>query len=208
MKVFSRYSTEHGRLCPGCGQPKAACTCTAQSTATKGRWHRPGRSANQGTQGQRRHHRQRPGPGPGSASRPDIPPEKTLRCRGRPQGWASSKSRGSTAIPWCRPWRNLATPSNGWEAEPFLSQVHRQSMRPALWPCLHGNGSSGPDAPWRPPRFFNPGETDHAPLLPQSLCRQFSRQRTPVVQAHHPRLFWWPTPFCSTPTAPSLPAGC
>ena len=26
----SVYSTEHGRLCPGCGQPKAACTCKAQ----------------------------------------------------------------------------------------------------------------------------------------------------------------------------------
>jgi translation initiation factor 1 len=23
------YSTEHGRMCPGCGQPLAACTCKA-----------------------------------------------------------------------------------------------------------------------------------------------------------------------------------
>jgi translation initiation factor 1 len=33
MKSGSRgglvYSTEHGRMCPGCGQPLAACTCKA-----------------------------------------------------------------------------------------------------------------------------------------------------------------------------------
>ncbi|MFC5478736.1 translation initiation factor Sui1 [Massilia suwonensis] len=25
------YSTEHGRMCPACGQPAAACACKAQS---------------------------------------------------------------------------------------------------------------------------------------------------------------------------------
>ncbi|KQQ97539.1 translation initiation factor Sui1 [Massilia sp. Leaf139] len=29
------YSTEHGRMCPGCGQPLAACTCKADA-APKG----------------------------------------------------------------------------------------------------------------------------------------------------------------------------
>jgi translation initiation factor 1 len=29
------YSTEHGRICPGCSRPVAACTCKAKSTATK-----------------------------------------------------------------------------------------------------------------------------------------------------------------------------
>lgn len=32
----SVYSTEHGRLCPGCGQPKAACTCKAQTSGQTG----------------------------------------------------------------------------------------------------------------------------------------------------------------------------
>ena len=32
----SVYSTEHGRLCPDCGQPKAACTCKAQPLQAKG----------------------------------------------------------------------------------------------------------------------------------------------------------------------------
>jgi translation initiation factor 1 len=30
------YSTETGRVCPGCGQPVAACTCKAKSAAPKG----------------------------------------------------------------------------------------------------------------------------------------------------------------------------
>lgn len=34
------YSTEHGRVCPGCGQPAASCACAARpagkSKATKG----------------------------------------------------------------------------------------------------------------------------------------------------------------------------
>ena len=29
------YSTEHGRICPGCSQAVAACTCKAKPTATK-----------------------------------------------------------------------------------------------------------------------------------------------------------------------------
>ncbi len=30
------YSTEHGRLCPGCGAPVAACTCRAAVPVRKG----------------------------------------------------------------------------------------------------------------------------------------------------------------------------
>ena len=29
------YSTEHGRICPGCNRPVAACTCKAKPAATK-----------------------------------------------------------------------------------------------------------------------------------------------------------------------------
>ncbi len=29
------YSTEHGRICPGCGRPVAACTCKAKSPTPK-----------------------------------------------------------------------------------------------------------------------------------------------------------------------------
>lgn len=29
------YSTEHGRLCPGCGRPSAACSCRTQTAAGK-----------------------------------------------------------------------------------------------------------------------------------------------------------------------------
>ncbi len=30
------YSTEHGRICPGCSQPVASCTCATKNTAPKG----------------------------------------------------------------------------------------------------------------------------------------------------------------------------
>ncbi|WP_310601346.1 translation initiation factor Sui1 [Desulfobulbus sp.] len=30
------YSTEQGRLCPGCGQPAAACSCKTKSAAPRG----------------------------------------------------------------------------------------------------------------------------------------------------------------------------
>lgn len=30
------YSTEHGRLCPACGQPVAACACKTKADAPKG----------------------------------------------------------------------------------------------------------------------------------------------------------------------------
>lgn len=30
------YSTEHGRICPGCSRPVADCTCKAKATAPKG----------------------------------------------------------------------------------------------------------------------------------------------------------------------------
>jgi len=30
------YSTEHGRICPGCSQPVASCTCVTKNTAPKG----------------------------------------------------------------------------------------------------------------------------------------------------------------------------
>jgi translation initiation factor 1 len=30
------YSTEHGRMCPGCGQPLAACTCKASAAPAGG----------------------------------------------------------------------------------------------------------------------------------------------------------------------------
>ena len=30
------YSTEHGRSCPGCSRPMAACTCQAKTPAGKG----------------------------------------------------------------------------------------------------------------------------------------------------------------------------
>jgi len=30
------YSTEHGRMCPDCGQPVAQCICRAQKSAPKG----------------------------------------------------------------------------------------------------------------------------------------------------------------------------
>lgn len=29
------YSSEHGRICPGCSRPVAACTCKAKPTTTK-----------------------------------------------------------------------------------------------------------------------------------------------------------------------------
>lgn len=29
------YSTEHGRLCPGCGQPQAQCRCAATARAAQ-----------------------------------------------------------------------------------------------------------------------------------------------------------------------------
>jgi len=29
------YSSEHGRICPGCSQPIAACTCRAKTVAPK-----------------------------------------------------------------------------------------------------------------------------------------------------------------------------
>jgi translation initiation factor 1 len=29
------YSTEHGRICPGCGRPVATCTCKAKSLTPK-----------------------------------------------------------------------------------------------------------------------------------------------------------------------------
>lgn len=32
----SVYSTEHGRLCPGCGQPKAECTCKSRVAPKNG----------------------------------------------------------------------------------------------------------------------------------------------------------------------------
>lgn len=30
------YSTEHGRMCPGCGRPMDACECRSQSSARAG----------------------------------------------------------------------------------------------------------------------------------------------------------------------------
>ncbi len=30
------YSTEHGRICPDCSHPKAACTCKTQASIPKG----------------------------------------------------------------------------------------------------------------------------------------------------------------------------
>jgi translation initiation factor 1 len=30
------YSTEHGRMCPGCGKPAAQCVCRAAAQARKG----------------------------------------------------------------------------------------------------------------------------------------------------------------------------
>jgi translation initiation factor 1 len=30
------YSTEHGRICPGCSRPMAACACKAKPASTKG----------------------------------------------------------------------------------------------------------------------------------------------------------------------------
>jgi translation initiation factor 1 len=30
------YSTEHGRICPGCSQPVASCTCGAKTAVPKG----------------------------------------------------------------------------------------------------------------------------------------------------------------------------
>lgn len=30
------YSTEHGRLCPGCSKPVTACSCTKQKTVAPG----------------------------------------------------------------------------------------------------------------------------------------------------------------------------
>lgn len=30
------YSTEHGRMCPGCGRPMDACECRSQSSAPAG----------------------------------------------------------------------------------------------------------------------------------------------------------------------------
>lgn len=30
------YSTEHGRICPGCSRPVATCICTTKTTAPKG----------------------------------------------------------------------------------------------------------------------------------------------------------------------------
>ncbi len=30
------YSTEHGRICPGCSQPVPVCTCKARSSSPKG----------------------------------------------------------------------------------------------------------------------------------------------------------------------------
>ena len=30
------YSTQHGELCPGCGQPKASCTCPAHGDRSAG----------------------------------------------------------------------------------------------------------------------------------------------------------------------------
>ena len=30
------YSSEHGRICPGCSQPVASCTCATKNTAPKG----------------------------------------------------------------------------------------------------------------------------------------------------------------------------
>jgi len=30
------YSTEHGRICPGCSQPVASCTCRAKTAVPKG----------------------------------------------------------------------------------------------------------------------------------------------------------------------------
>jgi len=32
----SVYSTEHGRMCPDCGQPVVRCACRAQKSASKG----------------------------------------------------------------------------------------------------------------------------------------------------------------------------
>jgi translation initiation factor 1 len=34
--VVPVYSSEHGRLCPVCGRPIAACICTAKADAPKG----------------------------------------------------------------------------------------------------------------------------------------------------------------------------
>jgi len=31
FESVSVYSTEHGRLCPGCGQPKAECNCKSRA---------------------------------------------------------------------------------------------------------------------------------------------------------------------------------
>ncbi len=30
------YSTEHGRMCPGCGKPAPACTCSKKKAASRG----------------------------------------------------------------------------------------------------------------------------------------------------------------------------
>lgn len=30
------YSTDHGRICPGCGKPKAGCVCRRQASVPKG----------------------------------------------------------------------------------------------------------------------------------------------------------------------------
>ncbi len=30
------YSTEHGRMCPGCGQPQTECCCTSESLPPEG----------------------------------------------------------------------------------------------------------------------------------------------------------------------------
>lgn len=30
------YSTDHGRICPGCGKPKAGCVCRRQPAVPKG----------------------------------------------------------------------------------------------------------------------------------------------------------------------------
>ena len=36
QQSVSVYSTEHGRICPGCSQPVASCTCATKNTAPKG----------------------------------------------------------------------------------------------------------------------------------------------------------------------------
>ncbi len=30
------YSTEHGRMCPGCGKPSSGCTCSKKKAAPRG----------------------------------------------------------------------------------------------------------------------------------------------------------------------------